>query len=171
MNIRGAWLWSELCGSECSRLIRPSAGQARSNWRKQEWSVHPQAKVTLGTHARGGLVTSLWGPQEMTGGHVYGRTSKASHDIRGVVGGPYPIHGPLGKSLGATRQPGYYANIAAHPILADLHAVLCHYIRSLLEELDIPFKEFSLPQQRLFHQLLEKHLLMFVTSPEDYGFN
>lgn len=58
-----------------------------------------------------------------------------------------------------------------HPILADLHAVLCHYIRSLLEELDIPFKEFSLPQQRLFHQLLEKHLLMFVTSPEDYGFN
>lgn len=26
-------------------------------------------------------------------------------------------------------------------------------------------------QQRLFHQLLEKHLLVFATSPLDYGFN
>lgn len=42
--------------------------------------------------------------------------------------------------------------------------------RLLLEQLDICFKAFSLPQQRLLHQLLEKHLLVFATSAEDYGF-
>lgn len=65
----------------------------------------------------------------MTGGHGYGIIPQGSHDIRGVVGGSYPMQGPSEKSLGATCQPGNYANIAPrHPILADLHAVLCHCI-------------------------------------------
>lgn len=39
----------------------------------------------------------------------------------------------------------------------------------LLEHLDMPFWDYSLPQLRLLHQLLEKHLLVFATSPKDYG--
>lgn len=37
----------------------------------------------------------------------------------------------------------------------------------LLEQLDIPFQDYP---QRLLHQLLEKHVLVFATSPEDYGY-
>lgn len=42
----------------------------------------------------------------------------------------------------------------------------------LLKQLDIPFEDFPLPQQRLLHQLLEKHLLVFAIAngPEDYRF-
>lgn len=40
----------------------------------------------------------------------------------------------------------------------------------LLEQLDIPFQDYPLSQQRLLHQLLEKHVLVFAISPQDYGY-
>lgn len=85
-------------------------------------------------------------------------------------------------------------SLPRHATLDDLYAVSCHCIsdvqavcnllqaamasrseaqyKSLLEQLDITFKDFSLPQQSSSkdNQLLEKHLLVFATSPEDYGF-
>lgn len=40
----------------------------------------------------------------------------------------------------------------------------------LLKQLDIPFQDYPLPQQRLLQQLQEKYLLVFVTSPEYYSY-
>lgn len=41
--------------------------------------------------------------------------------------------------------------------------------QQLLDQLAIPFQDYSLPKQCLLHQLLEKNVLVFTTGPEDYG--
>lgn len=93
MNIRAircVAVACKLCGSECSKPMRPKPEATKAS---RSGPYTPQAKVTLGTLSRGGLVTPCWGPPEIADGHCYGRTSQGSRDIRGVAGGSYLIQG------------------------------------------------------------------------------
>lgn len=56
--------------------------------------------------------------------------------------------------------------LSNHATLGDLYIVPCHCFKLLLKQLDIHFRDYLL----LLHQLLEKHLLFFTASPEDYSF-
>lgn len=60
-------------------------------------------------------------------------------------------------------QPGVKA------LCAPLHAAMAPCDESqykyLLEQLNITHKDFRIPQQRLLHHLLEKHLLVQTTIP------
>lgn len=55
------------------------------------------------------------------------------------------------------------------PLQAAMTSLNDEHYRQLLEQLAFPFWYHPLPQQRLLQQLLEKHLLVFANSPEDYG--
>lgn len=66
------------------------------------------------------------------------------------------------------------AQAGVEAVYAPLQAAMTslndeQYIQ-LLEQQAFPFWHYPLPQQHLLlHQLLEKHLLVFATSPEAYG--